>query len=129
MMPIETRIGTLPGYRLAFTKTGGAKPGMSAPANVVSDPGQAVHGILYLLPLRKFARLDNSEGKQYTYLWTTIEANAGNRVSAITYFVADPHASEGKSGKQYMNLICTAARERNLPKRYIDFLDAIQVRE
>jgi cation transport regulator ChaC len=129
MTPIETRIGTLAGYRLVFIKAGGAKPGMSAPANIVKDPQSEVHGVLYLLPRRTFARLDNSEGKQYSYLWTEIEDNMGNRLPAVTYLVADTSSPEGKPGKQYMNLIRTAARERGLPQHYIDFLDSIEVRQ
>jgi cation transport regulator ChaC len=129
MTPIETRTGTLAGYRLVFTKAGGAKSNISAPANIVEDANSVVHGVLYLLPLKKFARLDNSEGKQYTYLWTHIEDNMSNRLSAVTYRVTDPHAPEGKPGKQYMNLIRSAARERGLPQEYIDFLDSIEVRQ
>jgi cation transport regulator ChaC len=129
MTPIETRIGVLPGYRLVFTPGGGAKPGISAPANIVKDASSAVHGVLYLLPLRKFARLDNSEGKQYGYLWTDIEDQAGNRLPAVTYQARHSPGAQGKPGKQYMTLIRDAARQRRLPQSYIDFLDSIEVRE
>lgn len=129
MTPIETRTGTLSGYRLVFTRTGGAKPGISAPANIVEDADSNVHGVLYLLPRRKFARLDNSEGKQYHYLWTEIVDSVGEKLPAVTYRVADPDAVQGKPGKQYMNLIRRAARERNLPESYIEFLNGIEVRE
>ncbi len=85
--PLESRVGRLPDYRLAFSVAGGMQPGVSAPANIVKAPGNTVYGVLYLLPLRKFARLDNSEGKQYGYLWTDVIDNARNHLDAVTYAV------------------------------------------
>lgn len=124
----ETRIGRLDGHRLAFTVAGGMQPGVSAPANIVAATGERVHGVLYLLPLRKFARLDASEGRQYNYLWTELEDANGNRVSAVTYKV--PHeAPEGRPGSRYLNLIREAARQRGLPPDYIASLDRVEARE
>lgn len=128
MTPIETRIGWLVGYRLCFTVGGGMRPGISAPANIVEAPGQTVHGVLYLLPLRKFARLDASEGRQYAYLWTQVEEAAGTRIPAVTYKVPWP-ASEGRPGPGYLKLIHEAARQRGLPADYVAFLDAVEARE
>ncbi|PZR70327.1 MAG: hypothetical protein DI537_48930 [Stutzerimonas stutzeri] len=125
---LESRVGRLDGYRLVFTSAGGMRPGVSAPANIVAAPGSVVYGALYLLPLRKFARLDNSEGKQYDYLWTEAEDLAGNRLPVVTYKV--PHAApEGRPGSQYLNLIREAVRQRGLPADYIAFLDSIEARE
>jgi gamma-glutamylcyclotransferase (GGCT)/AIG2-like uncharacterized protein YtfP len=104
------------------------RPGISAPAHIVAAPGESVYGVLYLLPLRKFARLDASEGRQYDYVWTDMEDANGQRVSAVTYKV--PHvAPEGRPGRQYLNLIREAARQRKLPPAYVDFLDRIEARE
>lgn len=125
---LEARVGRLQGYRLAFTVGGGMRPGVSAPANIIAAPGSAVYGTLYLLPLRKFARLDNSEGKQYDYLWTEVEDLAGNRLPVMTYKV--PHAApEGRPGRSYLNLIREAARQRGLPADYVAFLDRVEARE
>ena len=124
----DARVGRLQGYRLVFTVGGGMRPGVSAPANIVAAPGGVVYGALYLLPLRKFARLDNSEGKQYDYLRTEAEDLAGNRLSVVTYKV--PHAApEGRPGTGYLNLIREAARQRGLPAEYITFLDSVEARE
>ncbi len=68
MTPIESKVARLDGYRLCFTVAGGRRPGASAPANIRPAPGEAVYCVLYLPPLRKFARLDASEGRQYAYL-------------------------------------------------------------
>lgn len=123
----EARVGRLKDHRLAFTVAGGMRPGVSAPANIVPASGGAVYGALYLLPLGKFARLDNSEGKQYDYLWTEAEDLAGNRLPVVTYKV--PHATaEGRPGRAYLNLIREAARQRGLPPEYIAFLDNVEAR-
>jgi len=125
---LEARVGRLHGYRLAFTVSGGMRPGLSAPANIVAAPGSVVHGVLYLLPLNKFARLDNSEGRQYGYLWTKAEDSAGQRLPVVTYQVLHA-APEGRPGLGYLNLIREAARQRGLPKDYVDFLDRIEARK
>jgi cation transport regulator ChaC len=123
----EARVGRLQGHRLVFTVAGGRRPGVSAPANIVTAPGDRVYGVLYLLPLRKFAPLDNSEGKQYAYFWTEAEDAAGDRVPVVTYRV--PYAApEGRPGRNYLNLIREAARQRGLPEDYLAFLDRIEAR-
>ena len=124
----DVRVGRLQGYRLSFTVAGGMKPGVSAPANIIEAPGETVYGALYLLPLHKFVRLDNSEGKQYDYLWTEAEDLAGNRLSVVTF--KTPHAGrEGRPGRAYLNLIREAARQRGLPAQYIALLDGVEARE
>ena len=128
MAPVETRIGRLDGYHLAFSIAGGMKPGVSAPANIVEAAGSSVHGVLYLLPLRKFARLDNSEGRQYAYLWTAVEDERGRRVPAVTYKVPQV-MPEGKPGRRYFELIREAALQRGLPAAYVAALDRVETRE
>lgn len=123
----QTRVGRLDGYRLTFTVAGGRRPGLSAPANIVEAPGESVFGVLYQLPLHKFARLDNSEGRQYRYLWTEVEDTAGDRVAAVTYRVAAA-AAEGRPSPSYLNLIREAARQRGLPADYLARLDRVEVR-
>jgi cation transport regulator ChaC len=125
---LDARVGCLGGYRLAFTRAGGRHPGMSAPANILETPGEAVYGVLYLLPLRKFARLDNSEGKQYEYLWTEVRDTDGKELSAVTYKVGSA-AMEGQPSRAYLDLVREAARQRGLPADYIAMLDRVQARE
>lgn len=125
---LDARVGRLCGYRLVFSIGGGMKPGVSAPANIVETPGETVYGALYLLPLHKFVRLDNSEGKQYDYLWTEAEDLTGNRLPVVTYKVPGA-AGEGQPGRAYLNLIREAARQRGLPAEYIAFLDRVEARQ
>ncbi|RWI36109.1 gamma-glutamylcyclotransferase family protein [Mesorhizobium sp.] len=126
--PAETRIGRLDGYRLVFTVAGGMRPGLSAPANIIEAPGQAVHGVLYRQPLRQFVRLDAGEGRQYNYLWTEVEDAGGKRLAVVTYKVAQA-APEGRPGRSYLNTVREAARQRGLPDDYIAFLDRVEARE
>ena len=127
MTPVESCVGRLPDYRLVFTQAGGMQPGKSAPANIVNAPGNAVYGVLYLLPLRDFARLDNSEGKQYDYLCVDVINDAGKRIRALTYTVPIA-APEGRPGPRYLKTIRDAARQRGFPSQYIDFLGRIESR-
>lgn len=128
MVWLDARVARLDGYRLAFTRVGGRRPGLSAPADIVEAPGHTVYGVLYLLPLRKFARLDNSEGEQYRYLWTEVEDDRGNQLPAVTYRVASS-APEGRPSRSYLNLIREAARQRGMPANYVAFLERIEVRD
>lgn|SRR5215831_19581965 len=151
MTPIETRPARLDGYRLRFAVSGrrkssvwaalvdfihrfdqlaagGRKPGLSAPVDIAHAPGERVWGALYLLPLRKFVRLDASEGRQYAYLWVDVEGRDGQTVRALTYHVPYP-APEGYPSRGYLSLIREAARERGLPADYIAFLDQVEARQ
>lgn len=128
MTSLETRTGRLESHRLCFSVGGGMRPGISAPANIVEAPGTTVQGVLYLLPLRKFARLDASEGRQYAYLWTVIEDAAGARLPVVTYKMPWP-APEGLPGRRYFELIREAARQRGLPSEYVAFLDTVETKE
>jgi len=128
MTPIETRIGRLANHRLCFSAAGGMRPGVSAPADIADDPGGTVHGVLYLLPLRKFVRLDASEGTQYGYLWTEAEDGEGNKLPVVTYKLRWP-ASEGRPSLRYLNLLREAAHQRGLPQEYTAFLDGVEARE
>ncbi len=124
----DARVGRLDGNRLVFTVAGGRSPGKSAPVDILEAPSEAVYGALYLLPLAKFARLDNSEGKQYEYLWTEVEDSDGNRVPAVTYKVAQA-APEGWPSRAYLNLVREAARQRSLPTDDLSFLDGVEARK
>ena len=128
MAPLGTRLGRLTNLRLCFTVGCGMRPGLSAPANIADGTGGTVLGVLYLLALRKFVRLDASEGRKYAYLWTEIEDAAGNIVPAVTYKVPAA-APEGRPSLPYLNLLREAARQRGLPAGYVAFLDGVEARE
>ncbi len=128
MTRIEAKVARLDGYRLCFTVAGGRRPGASAPANIRPAPGQAVYGVLYLLPLRKFARLDASEGRQYAYLEVGVIDASGAEVRAMSY-IGPAGAPEGRPSRAYLEIVRAAARECGLPSQYLAFLEGIEPRE
>jgi cation transport regulator ChaC len=151
MAPIVTRTAGLNGYRLRFVvagkrrssllarllefvqridqvAAGGRRPGLSAPADIAEAPGERIWGVLYLLPLHNFVRLDASEGRQYTYLWVEVEEKDGQTVHALTYHVPYP-GPERRPSRGYISLIREAARQRGLPADYVAFLDGVEARE
>ena len=120
MVWLEAWIGRLDDHRLVFTIGGGMRPGTSAPANIVYAAGESVYGVLNLLPLCKFACGWMPAKARNTTISGPI--SNGQSVSAVTYQVRQA-APEGRPGKQYLNLIREAARQRELPTDYVDFLD------
>lgn len=128
MTPIESKVARLDGYRLCFTVAGGRRPGASAPANIRPAPGEAVYGVLYLLPLRKYARLDASEGRLYAYLDVDVVDASDVKVHARSY-IGPANAPEGLPSQAYLKIVRAAARERGLPAQYIAFLEGIEPRE
>lgn len=128
MTPIDIRIGKLTGYRLCFTIAGGRRPGVSAPANITEEPESTLYGILYLLPLHKFVRLDASEGRQYDYLWIDVDDADGVKVPAVTFKVTGAQP-EGRPSLPYLQKILKAAQQRSLPSQYLEALKKIEPRE
>ncbi|MBI2753765.1 MAG: gamma-glutamylcyclotransferase [Betaproteobacteria bacterium] len=128
MTPIESKVARLDGYRLCFTVAGGRRPGSSAPANIRPAPGDAVYGVLYLLPLRKFTRLDASEGRQYAYLEVGVRDASGAEIRAMSY-IGPAGAPDGRPSRAYLEIVRAAARERGLPAETIAFLGGIEPRE
>ena len=128
MTPLESKVARLDGYRLCFTVAGGRRPGASAPANIRPAPGEAVYGVLYLLALRKFVRLDASEGRQYAYLEVDVIDASGAKVRARSY-IGPADAPDGRPSQAYLEILRAAARERGLPAETIAFLEGIEPRE
>lgn len=151
MTPIAARIGRSDGYRLRFAiagvrkpglsagllellqridqvAAGGRRPGISAPADIAKAPGEHVWGVLYLLPLRNFVRLDASEDRQYAYRWVDAEDQDGRTVRALTYRMPYP-APEGRPSRGYFSRIRHAAEQRGLPSEYKAILDRVETRE
>ncbi|MEE8548254.1 MAG: MerR family DNA-binding transcriptional regulator [Alphaproteobacteria bacterium] len=112
------------GFRVSPEPTG-ARIRFIRPAQ---ELGCALAEFAGVLALRKFVRLDASEGRKYAYLWTEIEDAAGTIVPAVTYKVPAA-APEGRPSLPYLNLLREAARQRGLPAGYVAFLDGVEARE
>src|SRR5258708_11757249 len=72
----------LPAYRLTFNKP--SKDG-SGKANVAADPEAAVWGVMYSIPDRDLAVLDDGEGKGYRREPMRLYTAAGSSADAWVY--------------------------------------------
>ena len=127
MRPSEWRVGRITGYRLRFNLDGRPK-GRSAPANIETDTGAEVWGVLYRITRRALVRLNASEGipgRRYRPLWLAAEDADGNAVVAVTY-IAEGNARDGNPSLRYITLIRDGARAHGLPEDWITFLDGVE---
>ena len=122
MCPTESRWGWLEGWRLSFELPVG--PGERGVANVVPDPAARTCGVLHLITVDEFDRLDRTEGVHVgIYRRVPVEVVAGNgeRVPAQTY-VSTRATAGRKPSARYLGLLLAGAREHDLPPGWIDFL-------
>jgi gamma-glutamylcyclotransferase len=98
---------TLRGYRLAFR--GYSRTWNGAVATLVPDARGVVHGVLYRLPPRDLARLDQFEGhpRAYQRVRVSLRDQAGRRRRAQVYLMP-PNRKPGAPGVQYLVMILRA---------------------
>jgi gamma-glutamylcyclotransferase len=114
-------VARLPGYRLALRRRsirwrGGA-------VDLVPAPGDEVWGALYELPDGTLERLDTKEGEGWAYRRVPIEVELGGRaVAAEAYEVIDKEPDEVPPTPEYTAVVVGGARERGLPKEYVERL-------
>jgi gamma-glutamylcyclotransferase (GGCT)/AIG2-like uncharacterized protein YtfP len=102
-------------------------------AGYKKSPGNTLYGVVYELDEAALAALDESEGYKHG---RDPNSNAYNRVEievtldetsfrCLTY-QAIPQQSPGKPNKEYIGLIVSGARARDLPQCYIKWLETIE---
>ena len=126
MNPSEWRPGLIRGYRLRFNLTAGE----AAYANVCSDPGAEVWGVLYKITRRDLVRLEATEGVPwggYRPHWLSAEDTSGAPVQAAT-LMARGHDDDRPPSLRYLTLLREGARAHGLPAHYIQFLEQIECR-
>jgi hypothetical protein len=92
-------------------------------ASVVAAAGSVVHGVLYALDARGFAKLDRVEGPGYRLRSLMVEGAERGPVEARVYQTRQPRGSRRPSTR-YLRLLCDGAREHGLPDSYIEALEA-----
>lgn len=113
-------IARLDDYRLAFTRRS-VRIGTGV-ADVVSDPGQTVWGVLYELGPEGLRALDRKEGigwaheHQHGPVYLLAD---GSEHDAITYTVRHKEPQEVPPARSYLAGLITAARRRGLPEPYL----------
>lgn len=130
----------LPGYRMAFNKSGldGSAKAAVAPGQDAfgSAPAEGVHGVLFELPSAARARLDRIEGG---YRPETVgvrlegfgvPAAAGREVAALTYLADPAHLDDTlRPFCWYRDFVVHGAREHRLPEPWVRELEAVGVLE
>ena len=115
----------LAGYRLAFSRRS-IRTGTGV-ANVVSDSGSSVWGVLYEVSDRCLASLDRKEGYPWAYDRRAVEVTleSGEPLRALTYVVDEPEPDEVEPSSDYANGLVAAANEQGLPAAYVESLRAL----
>lgn len=127
MTPLEWRVGRAPDYRLRFNLHGRPR-GRSAPANITSDPGEEVWGVLYRMSRRDMVWLHSTEGVpgwRYYPIWLDVEDREGNRLRAFS-LIAAGLPEDGNPSLRYITLIREGAIQHDLPGHWIEQLNAVR---
>jgi len=93
-------------------------------ANVVSDSGSSVWGVLYEVSNRCLESLDRKDGYPWAYDRRAVDVTleSGERVRAVTYVVDQPEPDEVEPSSDYANGLVAAASEQGLPAAYVESL-------
>lgn len=106
---------TLEGYRLGFFRRSERRN--CGVLDVIRDPGNRVEGVLYQLPWRFSARLDErEEGYQHEMVQVN---RLGRRYHSVrTYTVIDKLTEEHAPNDWYFNVVLRGAVTCGLPEQY-----------
>jgi cation transport regulator ChaC len=125
-------VARAPGWRLTLDKPPLFPIGESY-ANIVAEPGEVVHGVLYEIAAEELEHIDRTEGVPIgNYQRIEIEvaplAHPGEAWRAHT-LVSDKRDTSLRPSRRYMACIIAGAEEHGLPPDYVELLRAIEVGE
>lgn len=116
------------GWRLSFNKGGEGEHGKSVVANLERDEGRHALGVVYRLPREALPALDAFEGVPEHYRRETIWVQAldGRASQPAIAYLAQPRwvVEEGRTEKDYLNLLLRGARIHGLPLEYLNWVHA-----
>ncbi len=95
----------------------------SGKANLVYSLGDVTWGVLYDIDCQDLKRLDEVEGG-YKRVPRQVWKTCGNVVKAETY-VSTKLTDDPRAYECYKELVLSGAREHNLPRDYIAFLEGL----
>jgi gamma-glutamylcyclotransferase (GGCT)/AIG2-like uncharacterized protein YtfP len=119
----------LDGFRLLFLRR--SVRWKAGAADVVEDRGAATWGALYEVSDADLDALDTKEyAAQSGYQRKTVEVRTldGARHAAVTYEVMHKEPRELAPRTEYVDLLIRGARERDLPKEWIEVLEELPKR-
>jgi gamma-glutamylcyclotransferase len=122
MRPIQTHPALLENYRLRFNLAIG--PGERGVANLESEAGARIWGVLYLITVEQSEHLDRTEGVgRGTYRRIPVSAivNGSEQIPAFTY-QSERITVGRKPSARYIRLLIEGATQHGLPPGYLRYL-------
>jgi gamma-glutamylcyclotransferase (GGCT)/AIG2-like uncharacterized protein YtfP len=119
-------IAELARYRLAFSRRS-LRTGTGV-ADIVPDARHSLWGVLYELDAAMLAALDEKEGNGWAYERRPVPVRrdgVGEAQDALAYRVIAPEPIEVRPSGEYLRGLLDAARNRELPDRYIAAMAAM----
>ena len=130
---IERRVGPcerigvvyITGYTLRFHKQSAIDHSGKCDAYYTGEPTGRVWGALYRLSEDQIAAMDELEGPGYRRV--AVKATIGERVVEAHLYMAKPEAVNPDLPPldSYKECVLAGARELNLPREYIDAIEAV----
>ncbi|MGC2306420.1 gamma-glutamylcyclotransferase family protein [Candidatus Binatus sp.] len=122
MRPIQAQPALLENYRLRFNLAIG--PGERGVANLESEAGACIWGVLYLITVEQSEHLDRTEGvPRGAYRRTPVSpvVDGSEQIAAFTY--QSERISLGrKPSPRYLRLLIEGAVQHGLPSDYLHYL-------
>ena len=122
MRPIQAQPALLEDYRLRFDLAVG--PGERGVANLESQAGARIWGVLYLITVEQSEHLDRTEGVPrgaYRRVPVSAVVDGSERIAAFTY--QSNRISLGrKPSPRYLGLLIEGATQHSLPPDYLNYL-------
>jgi len=116
-------IAYLENKKVVFNK---ASTDGSGKANLTDNPGDVTWGVLYEIDVRDLKVLDKIEGG-YDRIRVRVLRSDGDPVKAVTY-ISTNLTSDPVAHDCYKELVLAGAREHNLPRDYIVYLERLPSR-
>jgi gamma-glutamylcyclotransferase len=122
MRPIQAQPALLENYRLRFNLAIG--PGERAVANLESQAGARIWGVLYVITVEQSEHLDATEGVPrgaYRRIPVRATVDGSEPIAAFTY-QSDRISLGRKPSPRYIGLLIEGAVQHGLPPRYVRYL-------
>jgi gamma-glutamylcyclotransferase len=127
MRPVRARAALLEDYRLRFNLAIG--PGERGVANLESQVGARIWGVLYLITVEQSEHLDRTEGvPRGAYRRTSVSAivDGSEQIAAFTY-QSDRNSPGRKPSARYLRLLIEGAVQHGLPSDYLRYLENFEL--
>jgi len=127
MRPLQAQPALLENYGLRFNLPVG--PGERGAANLESEAGSRIWGVLYLITVEQSEHLDLTEGVPrgaYRRLPVRTIADGGEQIEAFTY-QSDRTSLGRKPSPRYIGLLIEGAVQHGLPDDYLRYLRSFEL--